>query len=203
MFDHRVLPLLKRITLPLAQQLVKMQVRADHVTVAGFVVGVFACVAVVLSQFWLALVLLLLNRLADGIDGELARLQEPTDSGAYLDIVLDFLFYNGFVVAFILLNPEANAIAGAVLMLSFVGTGISFLAFATLAAKRGISNPRYPSKSLYYLGGLTEGTETVIVFALFCLLPQYFAILAYCFAALCFITAAMRIVGGYQTLRAD
>ncbi|MFA0698669.1 CDP-alcohol phosphatidyltransferase family protein, partial [Vibrio sp. 10N.222.49.C9] len=79
--------------------------------------------------------------ICDGLDGALARRQGITDAGGFLDISLDFLFYSMVPFAFVLANPEANAIAGAFLIFSFIGTGSSFLAFAVMAGKRGIDNP--------------------------------------------------------------
>lgn len=100
-----------------------------------------------------------------------------------------------------LADPNNNAIAGAFLIYSFIGTGSSFLAFAIMAGKRNIESPVYKQKSLYYIGGLTEGTETIACFILFCLFPSYFSIIAWIFGALCWVTTATRIWAGYQTLK--
>lgn len=201
MLDTKVLPLIRQPLQLLARGSRQLGLTADQVTLAGFGLGLGAAALVMLGQPLWALALLLLNRLSDGIDGELARLTRPTDAGAYLDIILDFIFYNLFVLAFIIWDPASNALAGAVLMLSFMGTGGSFLAFAALAGPRGIKNPAYPTKSLHYMGGLTEGTETIITFVLFCLFPAFFAELAYIFATLCLLTTFSRVVGGYRALR--
>ena len=90
---------------------------------------------------------------------------------------------------------------GGWLLFAFIGTGSSFLAFAALAARHQIANPGYAHKSLYYLGGLTEGTETILLFVLGCLFPAHFAWLAWLFGALCWLTTATRICSGYQTLK--
>ncbi|HET6469037.1 MAG TPA: CDP-alcohol phosphatidyltransferase family protein, partial [Geminicoccaceae bacterium] len=140
-------------------------------------------------------------RVADGLDGALARRRGPTDLGGFLDIVLDFLIYSGFVFAFALADPAANALAAAFLIFSFVGTGGSFLAFAAMAAKRRLEMPEGTSRSLYYLGGLTEGTETILFFVLFCLFPAWFPVLATLFGALCWLTTAARIMTAWRVLR--
>jgi phosphatidylglycerophosphate synthase len=118
-----------------------------------------------------------------------------------LDIALDFLFYAGIVLAFAISAPADNALPAATLLTAFIGTATSFLAFATLAAKRGITSIVYPDKSFYFLGGLTEATETLIVFIAMCLWPRWFPWLAYTFAGLCAITTCTRIVGAYRTLK--
>ena len=92
----------------------------------------------------------------------MARRTGPSDLGGFLDIVLDFLVYAGMVFAFAFADPAANALAAAFLLFAFMGTGSSFLAFAVMAAKRGFATERRGRKSLYYLGGLTEGVETIL-----------------------------------------
>jgi hypothetical protein len=95
-------------------------------------------------------------------------------------------------------NALANALAAAVLLAAFIGTGTSFLAFAVLAAKRQLSSTTFPDKSFYFLGGLTEATETLMFFSAMCVWPQHFAVLAYVFSALCAITIATRIWWGWK-----
>jgi phosphatidylglycerophosphate synthase len=184
----------------IARGLVRAGVGADAVTLVGFAVGVAAAVSIAMQSYALGLVLLLTSRLADGLDGPVARLTQPTDRGAYLDICLDFLFYASIPLAFAIADPAANALPAAVLLAAFIGTGSSFLAFAALAQKRGMASSEYPDKGLYYLGGLTEATETLICFALMCLWPERFAWWAYGFAALCGLTIGTRIIGGANAL---
>jgi len=173
-------------------------VSANAVTLAGFAVGLLALPLLAVEAYGWALVAILLNRLSDGLDGAVARHVRLTDFGGYLDIVCDFLFYAAVPVGFALARPEANAVAAAVLVFSFVGTGASFLAYAVLAAKRGIGTELRGAKSFYYLGGLTEGAETIALFVLLCLWPSAFAPIAYVFAALCWVTTTTRIVAARQ-----
>jgi phosphatidylglycerophosphate synthase len=184
----------------IARGLVRAGVGADAVTLVGFGIGVAAAAAIAMHSTALGLALLLASRLADGLDGPVARLTQPTDRGAYLDICLDFLFYASIPLAFAIADPAANALPAAVLLAAFIGTGSSFLAFAALAQKRGIASSEQSNKGIYYLGGLTEATETLICFALMCLWPERFAWWAYGFAALCALTIATRIVGGAKAL---
>jgi phosphatidylglycerophosphate synthase len=177
-------------------------VTADVVTLVGFIIGMLAVPAIIFGQYLLALCLILLNRLGDGLDGAIARETSPSDAGGFLDITLDFIFYSAIVFAFICAEPAQNAIAGSFLMLSFMGTGGSFLAFAIMAKKHGIDAPNYPQKSLHYMGGLAEGVETILVLSLFCLLPNYFVLIASVFAAICWLTTIIRIWVGYKTLLA-
>ena len=184
----------------LARHLVRLGVGADAVTLAGFAIGLGGAVAIAQQQPLAGLALLLASRLCDGLDGAVARLTTPTDRGAFLDITLDFLFYASVPLAFAWADPTANALPAAVLLMAFIGTGSSFLAFALLAERRGLKSSDYPNKGLYYLGGLTEATETLVCFALMCLWPAHFALWALGFAALCALTLATRLWAGWQLL---
>ncbi len=174
---------------------------ADTVSLSGFGIGLLAMFAVMHGAYHLGLALLLLNRLADGLDGAVARQSGPTDLGGFLDIVLDFIVYAGMVFAFAVADPERNALAAALLLFAFMGTGSSFLAFAIMAAKRRLTTDLRGRKSLYYLGGLTEGTETILFMVLACMMPGWFPLLACVFAAMCWLTTLGRCMAGFQLLR--
>lgn len=193
MLDASLINLTRTPLDQMADFLDKWGVTANQVTWVGFVIGLLVIPLIISDWMLLALIPFALNRLADGLDGALARRQGPTDAGAFLDIALDFLFYSSVPLAFALADPANNALAAAVLLFSFIGTGSSFLAFAILAQKRNLKSLAFPRKGFYYLGGLTEATETMICFALFCIWPEHFSSIAFIFAALCVITTALRI----------
>ncbi len=189
-------PALDAVARPLARR----GVSADAVTMAGFAIGIAAAVAIAWGAPLAGLALLLASRFCDGLDGALARLTQATDRGAFLDITLDFIFYASIPLAFAIADPASNALAAAVLLAAFIGTGSSFLAFASLASVRGLKSLAHPNKGLYYLGGLTEATETLLCFALMCVWPPWFAPIAYGFAVLCAVTIATRLVVAWRTL---
>lgn len=201
MFDARLLPLQHRLMLPPARVLLRLGVTADQVTLVGFATGVLAVPALWAGEAGLALVFILVNRLADGLDGALARLRGPTDRGAFLDIALDFLFYAFVPLGFALMDPDTNALAAALLLASFVGTGSSFLAFSVIAGRRGVIAQDYPDKGIAYLGGLTEGAETILFFVAICLWPAAFPLLAYLFSAAAFVTTVARWIMGWSLFR--
>lgn len=167
-------------------------VSANTVTVVGFGVGLLALPALAINQTLLALTFIALNRLADGLDGAVARINGKTEFGAYLDIVLDFIFYGTVVLGFAMRDPD-DAIIATALILSFIGTGTSFLAYAIIAAKAGLITAARGEKSFFYSGGLAEGTETIAFFVLICLRPDWFAPAALVFMVMCWLTVAMRI----------
>ena len=200
MFDRPLQSLINPLLQQAARALVACGVRADTVTWGGFGLGLAGAAAIAVQRPGWGLVLILASRLADGLDGAVARLTRPTDRGAFLDITLDFVFYASVPLAFALADPAAHALAAAVLLAAFVGTGSSFLAFAVLAERRGLTSLAYPQKGLYYLGGLTEAGETLALFAAMCLWPAAFAPLALGFAALCGLTLLARLHAGWHLL---
>ena len=183
----------------LAQGLQKLGLHANQVTVAGFLIGLSSALLIAGQAYLAGLVAIFISRLFDALDGALARLTRATDAGGFLDITLDFLFYASIPLAFAVADPTRNALPAAVLLAAFIGTGSSFLAFAVIAAQRGLKNLAVPNKSFYFLGGLTEATETLAFFAAMCVWPQHFATLAYVFAALCAVTIVTRIGWGWRT----
>ena len=198
MIDAAILPYVKRAIDRPARALVARGISADKITCVGFGIGLAGVASAALGLFGLALLCLALNRLADGLDGAVARMTTPTDRGAFLDIALDFMFYGLFPLGFALHDPATNALPAAVLIASFIGTGSSFLAFSVIAEKRGVTSDQYPTKGIFYLGGLTEGTETIALFVAFCLFPSEFAWLALVFAGLCLVTTGTRWFAGWR-----
>ncbi|MBE7183384.1 MAG: CDP-alcohol phosphatidyltransferase family protein [Methylobacterium mesophilicum] len=174
---------------------------ADAVTLLAFVTGLLAVLAASLGWFIVALVLMLLSRLGDGLDGAVARHTRRTDRGGFLDITLDFAFYGAFPFGFVLFDPAANGLAGAALLLSFYVNGASFLAFAVMAEKRGMASTARGPKSLFFTTGLAEATETILAFALMCLFPAWFPAIAWAFAAITAYTTLSRLVLAWQVLR--
>ncbi|MFA8441849.1 CDP-alcohol phosphatidyltransferase family protein [Yoonia sp.] len=171
---------------------------ADAVTLIGLGLGLLAALMIALGQPAWALMPLLASRLADGLDGAIARATQKTDFGGYLDIAVDFLFYGAIPMAFVMHDPALNGAAGAFLLASFYFNGTSFLGYAILAEKHGHKTDAQGQKSLFYSNGILEGTETIVFFVILCLLPAYFSPLAWGFGALCFATATLRIYAAKQ-----
>ncbi|MEM7442683.1 MAG: CDP-alcohol phosphatidyltransferase family protein [Pseudomonadota bacterium] len=192
MFDPLLRRLVDPVVDPIGGWLDRRGLSADTVTVVGFAVGVVACVALAFQLYLVALVLIALNRIADGIDGAIARHHGVTDFGGFLDIVCDFIIYSGFILGFAIGRPDM-ALPAAVLIFAFMGTGSSFLAFAILAARRGITTEARGNKVIYYVGGLAEGGETMAVLFAICLFPSLFDWIAYGFAVVCLLTTASRV----------
>jgi phosphatidylglycerophosphate synthase len=175
---------------------------ADMVTLIGLGFGLAAGGIIAAGwSTWVALLPLLASRVADGLDGAVARASQKTDFGGFLDIGCDFLFYGVIPLAFVLRDTPANGMAGAFLLMTFYANGATFLAYAILAEKRGMQTTDRGEKSLYFTAGLLEGTETILFFVILCIWPWAFAPLAWVFGTLCLMTALARVMLARQVFR--
>ena len=197
MFDAQIRPLMDQLLNPVGRKLAARGVSANHVTIIGVLFGLAAALCVAFQLFDIAFWLILLNRIADGLDGAVARASMATDFGGYLDIVCDFVFYSAIPLAFAAALPE-NSLASAFLIFSFIGTASSFLGFAILAEKHNISTEIRGKKAFYYLGGLTEGGETILLLLAMVTWPSYFVFMAFGFGLLCWVTTITRIYAAYS-----
>ncbi|GAB1379208.1 CDP-alcohol phosphatidyltransferase family protein [Pararhodobacter aggregans] len=193
MLDRYLRPLIDPPLNRLGRGLARAGIGANSVTLAGLLLGLGAALAIAQGAPLLGLGLILASRLADGLDGAVARATRLSDLGGFLDIVADFIFYAAVPLGFVLVDPGANAVAGAALIASFYVNAATFLGFSILAAKRGLATEARGRKSWYHAGGLLEGSETIAFFLAFCLWPAAFAPLAWVFAALTLVTAAGRV----------
>jgi phosphatidylglycerophosphate synthase len=200
MLDGRLRPLIDPPLRVLGQGLVRAGITADGMTAAAFAAGLACAACVALGWDLAALAWLGLGRLGDGLDGAVARLTRRTDRGGFFDITADFAFYGAVPLAFALRDPGANALAASVLLFSFYVNGATFLAYAAVAARRGMETTSRGVKSLYFTAGLAEGAETIACFALMILWPALFPVLAYVFAAMCLATAASRFALAWRSL---
>lgn len=194
MLDRHLRPLLDPPLNLIGGQIARSGLTANMVTLIGLAFGLAGAGAIVAGYFLLAVALILASRFADGLDGAVARAQGVTDFGGYLDITCDFIFYAAIPLAFVLHNPASNGVAGAVLLTSFYINGASFLGYAILAEKKQMRSDLHGVKSLYFTGGLLEGTETIAFFIAICVWSGWFVPMAYVFATLCCVTAGARVL---------
>ena len=201
MLDHLTRPLVDPLLNKVATTLHQKKVRANQVTFLAFSAGLLAMILIALGHPLLGLALFAFNRILDGLDGALARCDRTTMAGGYLDIVFDFIIYSGIVLSFALFD-QSLALVAAFVLFSFVGTGSSFLAMAIFADRVQPAPVSPQPKSFYFLGGLTEGTETMLFIAAICLIPSFFNLFGVIFGLLCCLTTYTRIHQSYYTLKA-
>jgi len=198
MLDGVVRKIIDRPLNGIGTQLARAGINANAMTLFGLGVGLAASISIAASWFSLGLAFILLSRLADGLDGAIARATKKTDFGGYLDISADFLFYGAIPFGFILSDPSANAIAGAFLLLAFYFNGGTFLGFAILAEKHELTTQQRGIKSLYLTEGLIEGTETIAFFLICAIYPPIFPVFATIFALLTFVTGIGRLMMAHR-----
>ncbi|MBS1885682.1 MAG: CDP-alcohol phosphatidyltransferase family protein [Actinobacteria bacterium] len=199
MLDQALRPRLAPLLDHGAARLERLGLRAGAVTGAGLAVGIGACVAAALGAWTLALVLWLLNRTLDGLDGPLARRTGAGALGGLLDFVADFVVYSGFVVGVAIAEPDAR-LACVILLATYLVNNVALLSFSSLVERLDLSYG--DERSLRFTSGLAEGTETIVVYVLFCLFPGAAEEIAWGFAGLVALTAmqrlalAVRVLGG-------
>lgn len=196
-------PLRKIIDPPLAMAAVRLSrlpVSANALTAAALVTGGAAFWLIAAGRPLAGLAFIVVNRTLGGLDGPVARLKGASDLDAFLEIVFDFLFYASVPLAFAIADPS-RSLAAAFLIFSLAGSGTTCLAFTLFAAKRGLSTETGGRKTFYFPGGLTEGTETVVAFAVACIFPDWFGTIAYVFGVLCFITMGTRVAAAVEAFR--
>lgn len=201
MFDARLRPLIDPPLNAMGRMLARRGIGANAVTLAGLVPALGAGLAIAHDHNLLALTLILVNRLLDGLDGAVARARGISDFGGYLDTLADYVFYVAVPVGFGIAAP-VNAVPAMVLIASFTLTCASFLAFAAIAAKRGAQTTAHGTKSIFYSTGLAEGAETIAAFVAMCLWPALFPAIAIVFAVLCLLTVVQRSLLARRTFAA-
>lgn len=201
MLDRYVRPLIDPSLNHFGRAIAQARISANTLTSLGWILGILAAVSIANQSYGLALVLILASRLADGLDGAVARATRLSDFGGYYDIVADFVFYAAIPMGFIWADPAANGIAGGALLMGFYITGASFLGFAIVAEKRDLSSSARGRKSWYHAGGLLEGTETISFFIVLVLFPAWFVPLSWVFAVLCVVTAVGRLLVARDVMR--
>ena len=199
MFDRQIQKFTQKPLQYIAKLFLKF-ISPNHMTLIGFGFGVLMCLSIIIDQYLIAIIFLFFNRLSDGLDGVMARLQTPTPLGGYLDIVLDFLIYGGFVLSFGI-TEQNNTFLSMILLFCYIGTGSTFLAKAAIlpSLTNQKLNEEIP-KSFHYAVGLIEGTETILFMFLCLLFPSFFTYLASIFILLCLITTFFRIFVSYKEL---
>jgi phosphatidylglycerophosphate synthase len=197
MLDSTVRKIIDKPLDTVGRYLAKIGIKANYITMLGFVFGLIAILYISIGNLPYGLLFLCLNRIADGVDGAVARAVKLTNFGGFVDIVADFIIYAGVVFAFAIYNPD-NALYAAFLIFSFVGPITSFLAYAIIAAKDDVNTSKNGQKSFYYLGGICEGTETAFILILMCLAPHFFVQICIIYGILCWVTTIGRVYAAWN-----
>ena len=209
MLDSRARALLARPVNAITRVVDRPGITPDGLTLTGLGLGLVSALAAGLQLWAVALVLWLVSRVVDGVDGALARRRradgrQSSDSqaGGFLDITADFVVYGATVVG---VAFGATAAFGApwwpflLVLLVYYVNGTAFLAFSSIAERTG--RRIEDGLSLSFLGGLAEGTETILVHTLWLILPFWAWQIALVWVVVVGVSAIQRMVAGYRALR--
>jgi phosphatidylglycerophosphate synthase len=200
MFDVALRRFVDPVLIRMAGWIAGTHISANMMTISGAGLALSAAFFVTQSNFAAALGFIVLNRIVDGLDGAIARINGPTEFGGYLDTICDYIFYLSIPIAFGL-TSAINQMPALLLVASFTLTAVSFLAFAAIAARQSSGDSAHGPKAFIYSTGLMEGAETIAFFILFCLFPSFFPTLAIIFAALCLLTVVQRCILAAKSFR--
>ncbi len=204
MLDAPLRAALDRPLAGVAARLDRAWVTPDRITLTGLGLGLAGAVSAGLAWWPAALVLWLLSRAADGLDGPLARRRRASgtgdtgEAGGFLDITADFLVYGAFVVG-VGVGWGGSLLPFLAVLLAYYINGTAFLAFSSISERTG--RRLDDGRSLSFLGGLAEGAETIVVHSLWVLLPQHAGTIAWVWAAVVLLSGLHRMLVGYRTLR--
>jgi phosphatidylglycerophosphate synthase len=203
MFDEWFRRHKERWLAPLARWLGRF-IGPTALTLLGLVVGLGAAAAASRAAWRLALVLWLLNRLLDGVDGVLARQSgRQSEFGGYLDIVCDFAVYAALPLGIALaLDLRAAWLASTVLLGSWFVNAASWMYLAAVLEKRGAgAAARGEYTTVTMPRGLVAGTETVVLLALFLLMPSQYVLLAWIMTAGVAVGIGQRLMWAVRSLQ--
>ncbi|HEX8005011.1 MAG TPA: CDP-alcohol phosphatidyltransferase family protein [Trebonia sp.] len=199
MLDSRMRAMLSPVLRAAGTRLATAGVSPAALTGAGWAAGAGACAATALRAWPAALGLWLANRVLDGLDGPAARAGgKATEAGGFLDIVADFSVYAGVILGLAVAIPGAR-LACVALLTAYYISGTAFLALSSLAERR--RQHLGDERSLRFIGGLAEGTETIAVYVLLFLLPHDATVIVWAFTAAVAVTAGQRVIAGLRLLR--
>ena len=184
----------------IANVLYRKGIDANWLTILGLIIAFLCFIVLSYGSFYLGLILILINRFLDGLDGSLARLSKPRKFGAFLDITSDFVFYALIPLGFAVFSPYENALPTAFLLAAFYVNGSSFLTEAIILEKYNFKIDR-KGKGFFYSFGLIEGFETICFFLFICCFPNLYGYAAYIFFGLTILTHAIRVFRAFKRLR--
>lgn len=170
-------------------------------TLLGLLTGLTAALLAAIGSVVPSLVVWLLSRILDGLDGLVARrFNKQSDFGGYLDIVCDFAVYAAVPIGLTLAHPTmTNFTALAVMLASFYINAASWMYLSALLEKRAVRDASTQT-SIIMPAGLVGATESITAFSIFLLFPVHLALLFGIFSVLVFVTVIQRLIWAKQNL---
>lgn len=195
MFDDLLRRLKDRLLTPVAARLGR-RVHPNVLSAVAFAFGVAVAALAARGAYRLALACWAANRLLDGLDGTVARVSGlQSDFGGYLDIMLDFVVYAVVPLGLVHGARDAHAERAALwLLASFFVNAASWMYLAAILERRALgARARGELTTITMPPGIVAGTETVVLYALFLLLPTHLAALFTVMAGLVALNVVQRL----------
>ena len=181
--------LLQPITVALAGH-----VSATAITLTGLATGILAAMLIGFDLRVGGLVLWLLNRLFDGLDGAVSRLDgTQSDFGGYLDLMCDVIVYAAVAIGLAAGGGLETWVATAIMLAAFYINITSWLLISAIIARRHAEGQDGPTTVKIHRG-LLEGTETILVYSVLILLPEFRFTLMLAASAAAFYSIGERII---------
>lgn len=170
----------------------------NMITLTGLLFAILGLNFLAMEYYFLGLMCLLANRLADILDGITARHGQLTAFGAFLDIFADYTSTAMFIWGFILAVPAQNAVAGAFLLVTVTVSAAALLGFTAVSGQ----NYRRLNRSGFRIcaWGTIQNFDTFIALFVMCLLPRIFMPIAIFFGLLSIGKSLLIVSGAYYTL---
>ena len=164
------------------------------ITLIAFTIALGATYALWHAFYGVALTLWLLSRVLDGLDGTVARLYHKTSAlGGYLDLMCDSIIYALFPIAASAsgVHPSISIALIALLAVYYVNV-FSWAVLAAILEKCAYKNNT--ATTIVMPRGIIEGLETIVLYSLFCIIPQFMWQLFMITAILVAMSASVHIV---------
>ena len=191
MFDAAVRRLMPPVLTPVARLLARAGVTPNAVSLIGGLLGVGAGLLVARGFVWSGVIVWLVSRTVDGVDGILAReSQQSSAFGGYLDITVDMAAYSAMLLGFAAIHAEGGWVWPAILV------GYLLVTTTTLALSSALEhlNAKVPDndRSIQFTPGFAEAGETTLAYLLFALFPAVVTPIAWLWAGVCYATVIQR-----------
>lgn len=200
MLDKLLIPIIHKPFHILGKACVSIKITALHLTLLGLPFAALTFVLILNQHFYYAFICILINRILDGLDGTVARITNSSSvSGAYLDIVYDYVFYALIPLGHGLVNMQANLLPTTIILFVYVLSGVNFMATSSAANKLTIESKSFAYKKIYYPINVIEGTETILYLSTVTLFPKIFPIVSYISAGILLLTLPFATFMRYKT----
>lgn len=191
----------------ISKNLVERGVPANLLTFISFIAAIGVMASIGLHLYWLAVIMLLINRICDGIDGIVARLHAAQHGGVlspfgtFADTLTDIFLYGGIVFAFVLAGPSGFGLPAAFLLFSWLLSAFASLAFDIEAESKGLEDEHRYKNALFFFDGVSSQMEMTIILFLMCVFPAFFPAIAALYGLICMLTVGSRVLMAYKYLR--